>query len=230
MPDTESLFKKALGWIENFGTLKALFTAAMAFVVSSGVVSVLPGGWHQPQYGAVFGAALFSSAFVLVLMFRGAKAAYEFMAPRSITVTAHGGRKASLQFSHTGDPTTYKAQGRILSLEGGIANPAPQTFHAELQPGAGENGDFEVTLKDGEFAHVIVADIGISDGGPLGGGGTSFMQVRRGKYNSKTNVPDAGAVVEYSITSPQNAGGIGTRRYRVTRDGKYWDLINIEEL
>jgi hypothetical protein len=54
----DTWFKKALGWIENFGTLKTLFTTAAALAVSSGVVSILPGGWHQPQYWAVFGRHL----------------------------------------------------------------------------------------------------------------------------------------------------------------------------
>lgn len=216
-------------WLAHWSNIQTVGQLFAAFGVTSFVTSMLPGGWHPPQYWAAFGTVLFGSAFVVGVALRGMKAVVDRFAPRAVEVTPYGGLKASIQISHSGWSATYKVSGRIVSLVDGTPNPAPQKFLAELHPAAaGKNGDFEIKLSDSDYAHVVVADIGENTGAL--GGGTTWIQIRRGKYPFKTPIPDTGAIVEIEIKSAQTVSGVGAWRYRVCRDYHNNEYISIEKI
>lgn len=222
-------------WLSHYGNLQTLGSLFASFGISNWVTSMLPGGWHPPQYWAVFGTALFGTAFALslvaVVVRRVGSKWRDYQHPRMLDVSCESGRrKASMLLRHHGEPSRYKIEGRIQKMwQSDVLNPAPTPFHAELQPGGGSKGDFEVELSDGQFAVVIVADIGDNVGDF---GGTYWLQVRRGKYGSSTMIPDSGAVIEYVISvSPPIKNTVTTRRFRVWRDTKnHFDFVQIEEV
>lgn len=200
----------------------------MGMGVSNYVTSMLPGGWHPTQYWAAFGTLLFGTAFLVGLVFRAVRGAYDLVAPRSLLVIAQSGHmKASIQLTHSGEPTTYEVFGCIESSVSGGMNPAPQTFHAEIQPGAGKNGEFKVTLSDGDFAHIIVGEMRYAEG-PLGRG-VGYFYARRGKYNSVVQIADSGVVMAYSIRTSKRTAGAYSRRFTVSRK-KGNEFIDISEM
>jgi hypothetical protein len=92
----ESVFSKFWNWLSHFGNLQTLFGLFTTFGVSSYVTSMLPGGWHPPQYWAVFGTVLFGTGFVVALVVQGARAAYELLNPPTLNFIPHGGGDASI--------------------------------------------------------------------------------------------------------------------------------------
>jgi hypothetical protein len=68
-----------------------------AFGSFSYVVSVLPGGWHPPQYWAIGGLAFFGGWLMSALLLLAASKAYEHAFPTRVRLEPHGGpRKATL--------------------------------------------------------------------------------------------------------------------------------------
>lgn len=136
-------------------------------------------------------------------------------------LTAEGARgKATLTLRHRGPATQYVIEGRIIRTLDDSPNPAPQVFHAELQPGADRKGEFNLVLEDGEFVHVVVADIGDNRNE---WGGTTWLQVRRGKYGNSTRVPDEGVVMEYVVRTSSEA----RFRYAVTRHDEFIQIKSL---
>ncbi len=179
-------------------------------------------GWGSLAFGAALTMLLLAQSSILNTMRSTWR---NFRNPRSVDLEAQGGReKASLQLRHRGEPSIYKIEGRIESMLGEGPNPAPQAFNAEIQPGANHDGAFECTLVDGQFAHVIVADLRDNRGD---WGGSITFQIRRGKYNSTCVVPDSGAILLYSVKASH---ATIDKRFRVARNLRDNLFIDIEEV
>ena len=54
-------YKRFWDGLGHYEKLQTLWQLAVSFYVTSTTVSVLPGGWHPPQYWAVAGLAFFGA-------------------------------------------------------------------------------------------------------------------------------------------------------------------------
>jgi hypothetical protein len=70
----------------------------------------------------------------------------------------------------------------------------------------GTEGGWETTLHEDDWCHIVLADT-------IGGA----MFVRRGPQGQKTQIPEGGCILEYTIRArpPLKTGKTLTKRYRV---------------
>jgi hypothetical protein len=120
----------------------------------------------------------------------------------SLATTLNGGAKPSITLKHHGRATTYRVDGRMVSLVDGTLNPQPAAVRAELQVG-GIMGEWDALLKDGEWANIILGSLepvfpksadpplsAVQSWTPIG----QQLVIRRGKIGQDTRVPDTGAL------------------------------------
>lgn len=102
----------AIGHLSTLSWAGSLF---VAFVAASGVMSVMPGGWHPPQYWLLAGSVVFGVMLVAQLTVRaGQWASRKVTAPR-ISVNHYGGENASLVVTNHGPGSVkYLATGQLL--------------------------------------------------------------------------------------------------------------------
>jgi hypothetical protein len=126
-------------------------------------VSVLPGGWHPPQYWAAAGLAFFGAWFAVALVYNGlarvSAVVWRLWSHPAIDVTVMAGeRDVILELRHTGAPATYSADGRITNTMDGTPNPAPALFRCQLR-WKGQREAADVRLRDGEWVHIVLAHV-----------------------------------------------------------------------
>ncbi len=212
MPQSSPWWKRLWDGLGHYGKLKTLWQLALSLYFTSTTVSVLPGGWHPPQYWAIAGFAFFGAWAVAATVTVGFQKLLSMISqwknPPNLVVDAHGGDKGFVELKHTGAAATYWADGRIFETNDGSPNPAPALFQGQLI-WKGHNASPNLLLRDGEWALVVIATI------ETDGFSRSWMVIRRGKYGHNTIVPDKGAIVELRIRS--DAGYDETHRIRVVR-------------
>lgn len=107
-----------------------------------------------------------------------------------VQIESSGTEKPVLELSHLGAPVTYRAEGRVVRLLDPDSNvrPAQGRFACQLQGAEGRPDGQRVTLSDGDWAHIVLADI---DDGRL--------RIRRGSYSRGSKADDSGVDVEIVI-------------------------------
>lgn len=137
-----------------------------------------------------------------------------FNRPHTIIEIEDGSSKASMEIGHFGAPLEYSAVGRIVrALDDTVApKPTRNRFQCELQLAEGRPNSQRVMLRDGEWAHIVLADE-IKE---------PRLHIRRGTFGRNIVVPDSGVELEIEITT--YPGRRTTKRMlHVTRAG---DVIN----
>jgi hypothetical protein len=200
-------FQRFWDFLGHYGNLQTLLGLFASFGVSSYVISVLPGGWHPPQYWAVLGTAFFGTLFTLKLatlsiswMIR------RWFRPSRLELTADSGNNACVGIRHYGSPTTLTAQGRVVALLDGSVNHSPHRFDCLLSKGG--NRELSRTLTNRDWAHIVLAseDFEEHSGYPDDYDHTG-LRIHRG--TTGIAVPDAGAQIELEIlASPPLQGGV----------------------
>lgn len=153
----------------------------------------------------------------------------------SFTMTANNGVTPTVTITHRGDATTYRVDGRIVSLADGTTNPHPAPFRCEMQVG-GVTAVWDALLSDGEWADIILGSLeplfpetpgDVPNPPPTWMATAQCLVIRRGKQGQHVHVPDTGAVVELTVhTIPPPRTGRPPKRFHVVRDG---DSINVIE-
>src|SRR5207249_3087274 len=103
--------------------------------------------------------------------------------------------KAVLELRHTGAAASYSADGRIVSINDGSPNPAPSSFQCQLLYKGLESSPRQ-ELRDAEWAQIVIASIETSQVTEK-----RWLAVRRGRVGVQTQIPDAGALIEFGIRS-----------------------------
>lgn len=133
--------------------------------------------------------------------------------PGTVIEIETGTDKAMMEIGHFGAPLSYTAVGRILRSLDPALNPQPTRarFQCELQLAEGKPDSQRVTLRDGEWAHIVLADHIKSP----------QLNIRRGTYGRRLAVPDSGVEMEIVLTTHPRIGQDTIRRViRVTRQGE----------
>lgn len=134
-----------------------------------------------------------------------------------IDLMSSGTQKAVLEIAHFGAPLQYRAEGRVTRVlnPDDLPHPPEHRFMCEIQPEPGRPSGTRVRLRDGEWAHIIIAEsnkASIHDDGHV-------LWVRRGSYGRQSRGPDSGVEVEYTVhTDPPIHDGPIRRTVRVVRN------------
>ena len=118
-PSTGDRIKKFLSDVTLFWRLGQM---AGALGISTYVTSILPGGWHQPQYWLAAAFAFIGSWFVLAVMTLLAQAAGRKLRPSLIRFEPHGGPgAASLAVYVERGNETLRCIGQLVTDDGAEA-------------------------------------------------------------------------------------------------------------
>jgi hypothetical protein len=135
-----------------------------------------------------------------------------------LEILSSGTRKAVLEVAHFGAPLTYSGEGRVVQLVKETDQPKPpeQRFILELQPEEGRGNASRLRLKDGEWAHIVLAEVQRASRDDDG----QVLWIRRGSYGRRAQAPDSGVEMEFIIkTEPSYPTASIKRRIRITREG-----------
>ena len=221
----------------------------IAGVVAGVVLIVLTAAWNfapalVKRYNLTAREA-FAWALVLVLLtivvvlcalaFSLYAALRERRRASSVLITANSGVKPSITITNHGDATTYRVDGRIVSLSDGNPSLHSAPFRCELQIG-GITGVWDALLANGEWAQIILGSLepifpksngvlsSIESWTPVG----HTLVIRRGKRGQHVEVPNSGAVVEVTVLpTPQPTKLVEPKRFRIARDG---NTVNVTQL
>lgn len=224
---------------EAFGREVAVKT--LVTVLAAVIVAALGAAWTAVKYVAPTIASTYQVSFreamawatvvalvAVVTVLSVIVAALQRQEGGSLTTTLNSGAKPSITLKHHGRATTYRVDGRMVSLVDGTPNPQPAPFRAELQVG-GIKGEWDALLKSGDWANIILGSIEpVHVPGPTGPMlfGNSLV-IRRGKFGQHTFVPNTGAIVELTVQStPPLSDPIPPKHYRVVRNG---NNVNVTE-
>lgn len=133
-----------------------------------------------------------------------------------IEIESSGTEKPVLGITHFGAPLTFSAEGRVirpLSAEAPTV-PSLSRFACELHPPEGKESGQQITLRDSEWAQIVLADIVMTqaDGQP-------WLRIRRGSFNHGALADDSGVELEIVVkTEPSWPVGSITRVIRVSRN------------
>jgi hypothetical protein len=149
----------------------------------------------------------------------------------SLTLTVNSGVKPSVTMTHHGTATTYRVDGQILVFNDGTPNPWPTRFQCQIQK-SGIEGGWDMLLRDGEWANVILGSVEHADisSSPqvMVVASLDHLCIRRGKVGQHVAVPDAGVVVELTFKAqPPLSQPIGPKRFRVVRNSQ---IATVDEL
>src|SRR5687768_10215465 len=93
-------WKELGGWLwkrlNDLSTIAWLFGLFGASTVTSRAISLMPSGWHPPQYWALSFAWFFGTLFLIVGTAQALRALWNRAHPPRLDVTTHGGEDASL--------------------------------------------------------------------------------------------------------------------------------------
>ena len=204
------------GW--NFSQfLSAMFFGAWASVVTGVDWSTPLGPWLFVLAGVLVGIALVRIArkswnWLRVMLDR----------PHAIVEIETETDKATMEIGHFGAPVTFSAEGRVVRALDESLRPKPtrNRFQCELQLAEGKPFAQRVTLQDGEWAHIVLADHIKSDA----------LLIRRGTFRRRLAVADSGVELEITIkTEPSWPIGTITRRINVTRDGNTINAVAVDD-
>ena len=134
-----------------------------------------------------------------------------------VDVESSGTDKPVLEIAHFGAPAIFWAEGRITKvLSGdGVVKPSRNRFACELQPAEGKPFGQRVMLRDGEWAHIVLADIVETKPD-----GRRWLRIRRGSYHKGSLADDSGVEIEIVVkTSVKSRIGDMRRLVRITRNG-----------
>jgi hypothetical protein len=137
--------------------------------------------------------------------------------PSAVLEIESGTTKPLIEIAHYGAPVTYSAEGRITrSLDSASEVKPPQgRFACELQPREGRPNAQSVTLADGEWVHIVLADFVQFENEDR-----KHLCIRRGTYGKRAIVEDSGVEVEIIIKAvPHWPIRAILRRILITRDG-----------
>jgi hypothetical protein len=205
-----------LKFYEWFTAAQNVWNVATSFGVALLVPWLYPkADWKTATPWLAVGFA-FSGAWGVVQLIRTvARAVHRRWNPTSATVSVSGGRKAAIHLTHKGAPTTYTADGRIISLlDADAVNPAEHMFRCQLLF-KGTEGGWDSTLREDDWCLIVLGEIVNIES--LG----SVISIRRGPMGAQTVVPDPGCVMEFVIRAnpPLKSGKSITKRYRIQRQG-----------
>lgn len=223
-PPQEPWFVVAGRWFYD-GWNFAQFVSAFSFSAWASRVTGVP--WTISLGPWLFVIAAFAWGIGAVRLIRFASGYVRVITDRPaahVEILSSGTQKAILEIAHFGAPVTFSAEGRVVRVLQPNATPKPpeQRFSCELQPPEGQKSQQRLTLRDGEWLHIVIAEIVTIPSGVLAGpgDGTQALLVRRGSYSRRAQAPDSGVEVEFTIkTQPSYPIGVITRRIRVTQSG-----------
>ena len=216
-------WKRFQAFIAAYGYLQTLSQIAVSFGITTWGLSLMPEGFVQPLYWAATGAMFFGTwAVGVTVVFLVGKAIANLRRwkyPPVLVLTGEGGQMGSVMLRHSGEPTVYSADGRIVQTLNDYPNPAPQMFQYDLKLKGKISGP-SIRLEDGQWAHILLAGFYDHKGW--------FSIWRDG---SSVNVPSVGVIVELTIKSqPPVKGGNQTKQYRVRAiESPSFDFITVEE-
>jgi hypothetical protein len=204
-------FLELVGHIAN---LQTAVPVVVSFAASSWVISVLPGGWHPPQYWAAFGLMFSLSWVACIAVSNGAGAIRRRAIGASIELTPDSGEHGCIGIRHSGAPTTVNATGRIVRLLDDTPNPSPHRFECLLSRGGSREPSR--LFSDGDWAHIVLGSEAIETG-QLSDEDDEHVGLKIHRGQTHVLVPDSGAVVEIEFRfSPPLSGGEKVRTQLVS--------------
>lgn len=135
-----------------------------------------------------------------------------------LEILSSGTDKAVLEIAHFGAPITFRAEGRVVRALSATDTPRPpeQRFVCELQPEEGRRNATRLRLRNGEWAHIVIAESRRASEDDDG----HVLWIRRGSHGRRAIAPDSGVEMEFTIqVQPGYPVGTITRRVSVSRNG-----------
>lgn len=189
-------WKRLWAVLSAYSTLSSLWALVVASGATTWAISKMPSGWYAPQYwfAALF---IFTSASATILSVVAAagrvRAAWtRYRHPPRLTLVADGGTRATLRLNHSGAPTVYSAEGRIVSVLAHSPNPAPQAFRCRIRAFGAGAGTEALTLEDGGWGEIQLAAVRLSQMTLEAG-----LEITRGSEGCR--VTEEGAIVEVQV-------------------------------
>lgn len=197
MAESDGFLRRFWAAVETYGTLQTLGQMAAASGVAAWGLSVMPGGWHPPQYWVSAGALFFGTWMLFAVAVRiwkvGVPRWQQWRHPSRLEIACNGGDNGVVTVTLRGQPATVSADGRIVRLLAGEVNPSPHLFECLLRRGA--DNWTSVVLSDGDWVHIVMSSrMSVED---WRGGRTHGFYIHRGK--TSVGVPQSGAAVEITL-------------------------------
>lgn len=197
MAEDKNVLQRLRDFLGHVGNIQTLFGLFASFGISSAVISRLPGGWHPPQYWAIFGTAFFGTWLSLKVILHFGYRIHRWHKPSALELSADSGEHGCVGIVHRGSATTVSATGRIIELLDGSPNPSPHRFECLLSRGA--QREASRLLGDGEWTQIVLAsEASESDSGYPEEDEHTGLRIHRGLTG--LSVPDTGALVEIEFT------------------------------
>lgn len=97
-----------------------------------------------------------------------------------VEVESSGTSKPILEIAHFGAPLTFSAEGRIVKTlnPDAVTQPSRSRFACQLHPPEGRDAGQHITLRDSEWAHIVLADIVLRKPDD-----SSWLRIRRGSFH-----------------------------------------------
>jgi hypothetical protein len=149
-----------------------------------------------------------------------------------VDIESNGTNKPVLELMHYGATVSYCAEGRILRTldANAVVKPSQARFACQLQPSEGKHDSQLLTMGEGDWAHIVLADIGPRTNQDKGEPDVKrWLRIRRGSYGRYAVVEDTGVEIELRIrVTPRWALDDVIRRYQIRRDGERITVTPVE--
>lgn len=144
-----------------------------------------------------------------------------------VNVESSGTDKPMLEIVHAGAPVTFWAEGRVIRPNdaNAVVKPSLGRFACHLLPPEGREAAQRLTLADGDWAHIVLADIVKTTADDK-----SWLRLRRGSFNQGSLAEDSGADMEVVIkTEPSWPEREIKRVVRITRSGNSINAVLVDD-
>jgi hypothetical protein len=208
----ESWVGKVWPWVKDGWTLFSIISGSGLAI---GISRATGANWKTPLpwlWTILAVAGGFAGGRLLkALVFRG----WHLIDRPHLFVDTASGQKGSVLLEHSGAPTSYWADGRIVDTLDHSPNPAQQKFQCDLILKNELRGG-SVLMRDSQWATIVLGEVKthhISE--------QTSLYIRRGRFGDEIVVPDAGVSVEITIRAkPRMKTGPLTKQFRVVREGR----------
>ncbi len=104
-PENGNAFKRVWAWVGHYSKEQTVIGLATSLGVTSKAISIMPGGWHPPQYWALAGVWFFGTWAVVLLATRAIEWGWAKTHPATLHLVVHGGADVSISCcpSQSGD-------------------------------------------------------------------------------------------------------------------------------
>lgn len=115
MPEPSTPWHRFRKFITDYGDIQTVMGLAAGFITAARKLSLMPGGWHPPQYWFSAFAWFFGGWSVFLVVVKSGEWIWRRLQAPSATLDVYGGENVSVVLTNTGSvPIKYLATAQLL--------------------------------------------------------------------------------------------------------------------